>query len=106
MRVFIFYQRVKKLFAIRSKFAKMEVVKKFLAERGIMKFLVRRALFALITVPAVLLAYAVIYFGLGIVVDSGSVGAFASVAPSVAIGYFVAMLFLPSVYRLVNKVVA
>lgn len=71
-----------------------------------MKFVVRRALFALITTPVILLAYAVIYFGLGIVADSGSVAEFASVAPSVAIGYFVALIILPSVYRLVDKVVA
>jgi predicted Na+-dependent transporter len=71
-----------------------------------MKFVIRRAFFALITTPVILLAYAVIYFGLGLVADSGSVGEFASVAPSVAIGYFVALLVLPSLYRLVDKVVA
>jgi hypothetical protein len=104
--VFIFYQRVYESLAVRLKFGKVELVKKVLAERGFMKFLVRRALFALITTPVILLAYVVIYFGLGLVADSGSVGEFASVAPSVAIGYFVALLILPSLYRLVDKVVA
>lgn len=71
-----------------------------------MKFVVRRALFALITLPAVALAYALVYFGLGVVVDSGSVGAFASAVPSVAIGYTILVVMLPQVSKLIEKVVA
>jgi hypothetical protein len=62
--VFIFYQRVYELLAIRSKFAKLELVKKFLAERGVMKFVVRRAVVGLLALPLIAGAYVFVYLAL------------------------------------------
>jgi hypothetical protein len=46
------------------KFAKLEVVKKFLAERGVMKFVVRRAVVGLLALPLIAGAYVFVYLAL------------------------------------------
>ncbi len=71
-----------------------------------MKFVFRRIVFALITLPVVAVAYGAIYFSLGLSFSNGSLGLFAGALPSVLIGYAVSVVFLPQITRLVDKVVA
>jgi hypothetical protein len=72
-----------------------------------MKFYLRRAIFSVITLPIVFVAYGVLYFGIGIMADSNiaSVGAYLTNLPVIGIGYTLAIMFLPQLLRLVDKVV-
>ncbi len=73
-----------------------------------MKFYFRRALFALISMPFVFLAYGVLYFGLGLIAETNSVSVVAYLDNLLVIGilFFVVVLFLPQLLRLVDRVVA
>lgn len=75
--------------------------------KGVMKFYFRRAIFSVITMPFVFVAYGVLYFGLGILADSNgvSVSAYFGNLPSMGITYTLAIVFLPQLMRLVDKVI-
>lgn len=73
-----------------------------------MKFVIRRAVFAVITMPIIFVAYGALYFGLGLLTEmnSVSVGAYLENLYSIGFTYTLAMMFLPQLLRLVDKVVA
>ena len=70
-------------------------------------FYFRRAIFSVITMPFVFVAYGALYFGLGILADTNSVsvGAYLDNLIPMGITYTLAILFLPQLLRLVDKVV-
>jgi hypothetical protein len=59
-----FIRESSKHFAIRWKLIRLELVKKFLAERGVMKFYIRRAVVGLVALPLVAGAYVFVYLAL------------------------------------------
>lgn len=73
-----------------------------------MKFVIRRAVFAVITMPIIFVAYGALYFGLGLLTETNSVsvGAYLDNLYPIGITYTLAMMFLPQLLRLVDKVVA
>lgn len=72
-----------------------------------MKFYFRRALFALISMPFVFLAYGFLYFGLGLIAETNSVSVVAYLDNLIPIGitYTLAFIFLPQLIRLADEVV-
>lgn len=73
-----------------------------------MKYIIRRVLFAVITLPVVLGAYAVIYFGIGMLASTGTatLSAFAENAWSVGIAWVVVVAFAKQVIDWAKQVVA
>lgn len=66
-----------------------------------MKFIIRRAVFAVITLPVVALAYGVVYFGLGLLTATNTANVPAYLENLWAIG-FVWVLFLAFATQILN----
>lgn len=73
-----------------------------------MKYIIRRALFAVVTLPVALGAYAVIYFGIGLLAstNTASVDAFTSNAWSVGIAWVLVVTFAKQVLDIAKRVSA
>lgn len=69
-----------------------------------MKFVFRRLLVGIVTLPIVFLAYGIIYFGLGLLTETNtaSVAQYQSNLASLAIPYVIAWLFAPQIYNFIN----
>lgn len=77
-----------------------------------MKFYIRRAVFGIVSMPVVFTGYGLVYFSLGLAVNSPegiasvSVGAFVGNLPSIGIGYVLATIFAPQLNKFLNKSVS
>jgi hypothetical protein len=73
-----------------------------------MKFIIRRAIFAIITLPVALLAYAVIYFGIGLLTatNTASVSAFLENSWSVGFTWLLFVTFAKQIWDFAKRVSA
>lgn len=73
-----------------------------------MKYITRRVLFALVTLPVVLGAYAVLYFGIGLLASAGTanLGDFTSNAWTVGIAWVLVVAFAKQVLDFAKRVSA
>ena len=71
-----------------------------------MKYILRRAILGIITTPIALTAYAILYFGIGILAatQTASVGAFIDNAWSVGIAWVLVIAFARQILDIANKV--
>ena len=72
-----------------------------------MLYVIRRFVFAIVTLPIVATAYGLIYFGIGLVSLDGnaSVTAFLLNLPAIAFGYVVVVSFYSQLAKLIEKVI-
>lgn len=73
-----------------------------------MKYITRRVLFALVTLPVVLGAYAVLYFGIGLLASTGTanLGDFTNNAWTVGIAWVLVVAFAKQVLDFAKQVSA
>lgn len=72
-----------------------------------MKFYIRRAVFALVSMPVIFVGYGFIYFSLALTVngEATGVGTFVGNLPSIGITYLIALIFAPQFDKFLNRVV-
>lgn len=73
-----------------------------------MKYIIRRALFAVITIPVVLAVYAVIYFGVGVLTSTNTMSSssFADNAWAISIAWVLVGAFSKQIIDWAKQVVA
>lgn len=72
-----------------------------------MKYVIRRFVFGIVTLPIAFAGYGLVYFGLGLLSEFGgaSVTAYLYNLTAIGFGYVVVVTFMPQVLGLVDKVV-
>jgi len=72
-----------------------------------MKYLIRRFVFGIVTLPIAFTAYGLVYFGFGLLSEYGvaSVTAYLANLPAVGFSYVVLITLLPQLFAFVDRVV-